>query len=63
MNTAPLIAAAVALAALVAAAEQPKAVSVHDGDTPARREPLGEISWSRFLAINVANPFFGASNS
>jgi len=33
MSLAPLIAAVVALAALVAAADQPKVVSVHDGDT------------------------------
>ena len=26
------------------AAEQPKVISVHDGDTPARREVMGEIS-------------------
>ena len=33
MSLAPLIAALVALAAVVAAAEQPKVISVHDGDT------------------------------
>ena len=33
MSAAPLIAAVTALAALVATADQPKVISVHDGDT------------------------------
>ena len=33
MNPTPLIATVAALAALVATADQPKVVSVHDGDT------------------------------
>ena len=44
MKPSPLLAAVIALTALAAAAEQPKLVSVHDGDTPARREVMGEIS-------------------